>query len=104
MSAGDPVIAPFETVRALYADPRTRVFDVREPSEFAAGALARAVNIPHTTIGAAGDKLPADRTTPIVVHCAKGRRAQAALETLQTLGYTNVTNAGCYDSIRQLDQ
>jgi len=62
------------------------------------------------SIGAAGDKLPADRTTPIVVHCAKGRRAQAALETLQALGYTAAWHRlprllrGLYHSLRHTGQ
>jgi len=50
---------------ALYADPRTRVFDVREPSEFAAGALARAVNIPHTTRSPRGPALPSTPPPPL---------------------------------------
>jgi len=103
MYYGGPPTNPADMVRALYADPRTRVIDVREPGEVAGGALARAVNIPHASIGAAGAYLPPDRTTPIIVYCAAGGRAQAALQVLQSMGYTNVINAGGYASLRHLD-
>lgn len=64
------------------------VIDVREESEYTAGHIPGAVNLPIRTLAANLDKIPVD--TPVVVYCASGHRAGMALSALQMLGYDNV--------------
>lgn len=66
------------------------VIDVRDPSEYAAGHIPGAVNIPYRTLASNLDKIPADKT--VAVYCASNYRAGIATAALQMLGYTNVRN------------
>ena len=62
--------------------------DVRESSEYEAGHIPGAVNIPIRTLADNLDKIPSDQ--PVMVYCASGHRAGMSLAALQSLGYTNV--------------
>ena len=42
------------------------------------------------------------RDTPIYLYCGSGGRAEMAKQRLELLGYTNVTNAGGLDEVREL--
>jgi rhodanese-related sulfurtransferase len=64
------------------------VIDVRESSEFEAGAIAGAINIPIRTLAENLDQIPTDG--PVVVYCASGFRAGLSLSALQIMGYSNV--------------
>lgn len=76
--------------------------DVRSADEHQAGHLANAVNIPHHHIAQQIATIAPNKDTPIHVYCRSGRRSELALQTLQSLGYTNVTNRGAYkDLVRQ---
>ncbi|MBI3943881.1 MAG: rhodanese-like domain-containing protein [Chloroflexi bacterium] len=69
------------------------ILDVREPKEITDnGAVEGSVNIPIRTLFNNLDKLPQDKTAPIVVYCGVGHRGGITMETLQLLGYTNVKN------------
>ena len=43
-----------------------------------------------------------DKDAPIVIHCASGKRANAAQSVLQSQGYTNVINAGGFDRLNSV--
>lgn len=62
--------------------------DVREPSEFEAGHLPNAINIPIRTLGQNLDKIPTDK--PVFVYCKSGHRGALSTAALQLMGYTNV--------------
>jgi rhodanese-related sulfurtransferase len=62
--------------------------DVREPSEFEAGHLPNAINIPIRSLAQNLDKIPADK--PVFVYCKSGHRAALSTTALHLLGYTNV--------------
>lgn len=62
--------------------------DVREPSEYEAGHIEGAVNIPIRTLAQNLDKVPSDM--PVIVYCASGQRAGMATSVLRSLGYGNV--------------
>lgn len=62
--------------------------DVREPNEYAKGAIPNALSIPIRTIGANLDQIATDK--PVVVYCASGFRASLSLAALQIMGYGNV--------------
>ena len=76
------------------------LLDVREPNEFNAGYIPGALNIPRGVLEFKINNekfweeamlympLPEEE---IIVYCKKGKRSILAAETLQKLGYTNVT-------------
>jgi len=69
-------------------DVGAQLVDVRQPSEFEAGAITDAVNIPIRTIGDELDQIATDK--PVVVYCASGFRAALSTAALQIMGYSNV--------------
>src|SRR5207244_2047126 len=60
------------------ARPGTVVLDVREPDEYAQGAIPDAVHIPRGNLESQIENRVADRSTAIVVHCAGGTRSAFA--------------------------
>lgn len=70
---------------------KATLIDVREPSEFATGYIEGFVNVPVRTL-LKSDKLPTDKTAPIIITCASGHRGMMSMMALQLLGYTNVKN------------
>ncbi len=77
------------TVADLKARTATPLIDVREESEFAAGRVPGAINIPLSQLGQRLDELPHEFD---VICKVGGRSAQAAM-ALEPHGYdvTNVT-------------
>ena len=73
--------------------------DVRTPEEFNEGHLQGAVNVPHDQIASQIARISPDKKAPVNLYCRSGRRAEAALEELKKLGYTNVTNPGGYQDL-----
>jgi rhodanese-related sulfurtransferase len=77
--------------KAMAGDPKPFVIDVRTPQEIAdAGYIEGSVNIPIRDLAKSLDKLPADKTAPILTYCAVGQRGSIAMTALRLLGYTNV--------------
>ena len=80
------------------------VIDVRTSEEFAGGHLAQATNIPvdevESRLEEISAKVGADKTKPIALYCASGRRADRAKATLEKAGFTQVTNAGGYEALK----
>jgi phage shock protein E len=102
LASCDQSAAPGST--PVTAPSAALVIDVREPSEFAAGHLDAAENIPVGEVGARLDdialKLGGDKTKPVVVYCMSGGRAARAKTALEQAGFTNVTNAGGYEQLK----
>lgn len=75
----------------------TMLIDVRTPAEFAEGHLEGAVNIPVElpTFTAMVDQL--DPTLDYLIYCRTGRRADAAISYMDTLGMTT-TNLGSLEA------
>ena len=80
------------------------LIDVRTPSEYQAGHLKNAVNIPYDKIKSEIEKLASDKAQTIVVYCRSGRRADIAAKNLTGLGYKNVINAGRYNELKKLEE
>ncbi|MGH9183904.1 MAG: molybdopterin-synthase adenylyltransferase MoeB [Acidimicrobiales bacterium] len=74
------------------ADGRAVVLDVREPDEFAQGAVPGAVHIPRGHLESQVESRVTDHDAPIVVYCAGGTRSAFAADTLGQLGYTDVVS------------
>jgi rhodanese-related sulfurtransferase len=81
---------------------KTRILDVREPAEYAAGHVPGAVNIPRGVLEFKIDAHPAfqgDKTTPILVYCQTGGRSALATHALLKLGYGDaVSLAGGFNA------
>jgi rhodanese-related sulfurtransferase len=73
---------------------RAQVIDVCEPTEFAAGHVAGAKNVPLNNIAASAKGLPSNKKLPLVVVCASGVRSAKAVVQLKALGYENVQSLG----------
>jgi sulfur-carrier protein adenylyltransferase/sulfurtransferase len=69
-----------------------RVLDVREQNEYDAGHVAGATLVPLATLPQRIGDVVADRSTPLLVHCAVGARSARAAAWLEQAGYTNVVN------------
>lgn len=83
-------IGPADALKALQADPKPYLVDLRDEKDFKDGGfIDGAVNIPLPMLTQSLDKLPA-QDSPIIVYCGIGHRGGMALVTLQLLGYTNV--------------
>lgn len=66
--------------------------DVREPDEYAQGAVPEALHLPRGHLEFQIEGKIADKDTPIIVYCAGGGRSAFAVKTLQDIGYTNVSS------------
>ena len=77
----------------LLTNPATRVVDVRETNEFAAGHYEGAINIPLGIIPLRLDEFKA-MNGPIVVYCRSGNRSGMAMNLLKQAGLSEVYNGG----------
>jgi phage shock protein E len=70
----------------------TVVIDVREAAEWRAGHAVGAIHLSRGLLeGSIEEKVP-DLATPILLYCAGGNRSALAADSLQKMGYTNVTS------------
>lgn len=72
--------------------------DVREPSEYATGAIPGAVNIPRGLLEFEIEKITeSNRGLPILLYCRSGFRSALSALALEDMGYCNVISlAGGY--------
>ena len=99
LSAAKAVITEVDTASAQtqIAAGGVTVLDVREPDEYAEGALVGALHIPRGHLEAQIEGRILDKDAPVIVYCAGGVRSAFAAKTLAELGYTNVLSmAGGY--------
>jgi phage shock protein E len=75
----------------------TMLIDVRTPAEFAEGHLDGAVNVPVELPTFTGQVALLDPSLDYLVYCRTGRRAEIAIEYMETLGLTAV-NLGSVDA------
>lgn len=95
-ASGVRVVAATEAVELLGG---RMIIDVRTPAEAAAGMLEGAVNI---DIGSAdfGDRIASlDRDGSYLLYCRTGNRSAQAASIMRELGFTDVIDAGGFDSL-----
>lgn len=80
-----------DTAAELIAEGHV-VLDVREPDEYAEGALASAIHLPRGHLEAQIETRIPDKSTPVVVYCAGGVRSAFAARTMGELGYATVAS------------
>jgi rhodanese-related sulfurtransferase len=68
---------------------KAQVIDVSEATEFAAGHVVGAKNIPLDALSDKAKGLPGNKTTPLITVCANGTRSTKAVAQLKTMGYEN---------------
>lgn len=85
---------------AALASPDAVLIDVRTAPEYAMGALPGALRIETGNLAERIATVAPDKDTPVVLYCRSGRRSSAAQDLLQSLGYTQVINAGGYAQLR----
>jgi rhodanese-related sulfurtransferase len=78
-------VAPAEAVRLMNRE-KASVIDVSEPGEYAAGHIVGSRNIPIGRLEVAPE-LPKNKTLPVVLVCASGKRAAKAAKALEAKGY-----------------
>lgn len=85
-------IAPQDAWETLSGD--VRVLDVREGSEFEAGRVPGAINIPRGILEFRIGEVQefAKKDAPIVLYCRTGGRAALAAVALNQIGYENVVS------------
>ena len=86
---GEPITQD-ELMRRLDSDEAPLVLDVRTASEYTAGHVPGAINIPHTALAARLGELGEPRSREVVVYCESGRRAGTAEKLLRKRGFTAV--------------
>ena len=75
-------------LKRLQANAQAQVVDVREPTEYAAGHIPGAINMPLRTLAQHLDQI--ERDHPVVLYCSSGYRSAMGVVTLHLLGYDNV--------------
>jgi rhodanese-related sulfurtransferase len=75
----------------------TMLIDVRTPAEFAEGHLDGAVNVPVELSTFTAQVALLDPSMDYLVYCRTGRRAEIAIEYMESLGFT-ATNLGSVDA------
>lgn len=69
------------------------IIDVREPSEYQAGHVKGAINIPPSELMAGAKQLDGvDKDRPLILYCISGSRSNVSIQLLKSRGYTNLTN------------
>lgn len=76
----------------LQKNPKIRLIDVREESEFAAGHVRGAQWIGKGILERDIEQLHPDRDTPLYLYCGGGFRSALSADNLQKMGYRNVVN------------
>lgn len=101
-------IASKDQVKKAASDPRVVFIDVRSEEEVSIKALRRpylhapCVITECRKLEEEGRELVPDKDAPVVVFCRSGRRATKAKEVLESMGYTNVMNAGGLEDLDHL--
>ncbi len=78
-----------EIAKMIYSN--ALIIDVRSPEEYALGHYNDAINVPYDEIAGRIGEI-GDISTPIVVYCSAGNRAEIAMDHLKRLGFRKVVN------------
>ena len=87
---GVPAVAPKEFQAKLNAE--VQLVDARTPGEFAQGHLADALNLDWNGGDLKSRVGELDKSKPVLIYCASGRRSAAAAAFLKQNGFTSVTD------------
>ncbi len=88
--ANVPEVGPVDTEQLVAAG--ARLIDVRERSEWDEGHIAGATHISRSYLEQQIEGAAPHHDAPVVLYCAGGTRSLFAAQTLQEMGYTNVSS------------
>ena len=81
-----------ETQRILEDESEARLIDVREDREWMASHAAGAMHIARGVLERDIERLVPEKSTPLYMYCGGGYRSALAVDSLQQMGYSNVTS------------
>ena len=84
-------VTPREVLEMQRRNVPVIFLDVREPNEWNLGRLPNAVHLPRGNLES-NIEARAARDEAIVIYCARGNRSALAADTLQQMGYNNVSS------------
>jgi len=85
---GSSLLAPADAVRLVNGG--ALVLDVRDTSDYNAGHIIDARNIPVKEVGERADSLKKFKEKPVVICCESGTASATAAKTLKSLGFSKV--------------
>ena len=89
--SGDTVVlSPNKLNQKITNQSAPFILDVRSVAEYNKGHIPTANLVSYSDIGDNLDKLPQDKSTPILVYCEVGARARIAQYSLEKAGYSHV--------------
>ncbi len=71
---------------------KAQLIDVRSAGEFGSGHLAHALNLDWSSGELEANSTKLDKSRPVLLYCASGRRSAAANEYLRANGFTDVVD------------
>ena len=86
LSGGAGGLSAAEAVQLINRE-KALVIDVCEPSEFAAGHVGGARNVPLAQLQERLPQVAKNKTVPLIMVCARGARARRAVAIARGLGY-----------------
>ncbi len=86
------------TAEPTVLDPATVVIDVRTPAEFASGHLEGAVNIDVQSADFDARISELDTAGDYFVYCRSGNRSGQAIDRMEDLGFSDLTNGGSVEN------
>jgi len=98
-------VEPDELLMDLPHDPNLVVVDVRKESEFEAGHLDDAVNLPLNTLTDPGSMAHLEDHQNLYIHCAGGYRSVIAASLMKRQGFHQLRNVlGGWKAIREVEE
>lgn len=88
------------TLKEIINDRSTKFVDVRTKTEFNAGHVNGAVNIPLDQIQRRYKEIAGLGESPVVIYCRSGNRSGQAVAYLLQQGIKNVYNGGGLEDIQ----
>jgi rhodanese-related sulfurtransferase len=90
-SSGGPWASTLEATQLINREDAL-VLDVREPTEFDAGHMLGAKNVPLAAIEARAGEFDKFKAKPVILVCESGNRSSKAAGILRAKGFANVLN------------
>jgi sulfur-carrier protein adenylyltransferase/sulfurtransferase len=84
-------VTPREVLDMMNANANVVYLDVREPNEWNLGRLPNAMHLPRGNLES-NIEARVGREETVVIYCARGNRSALAADTLQQMGYENVSS------------
>ena len=89
--SGGPWVSTLQATQLINREDAL-VLDVREVTEYAAGHMLGAKNVPLAAVEGRAGEFDKHKAKPVIVVCADGSRASKAAAALRAGGFANVVN------------